>query len=391
MKYRELLELYRNGQLDQDLREQVERDIDRHDAITEYLCEESVIPVLEEMDILSEQENEKQNNSLVKEIQKSIHKMFFKLGITIGIFVLVITLCVIFVLPQVVDLFYYQPDRSAFGNSNQIAMPTNQMSLDFSVWSELFLPGRYRNNVVSESRGYGVYDIGIVQNISPDGRFYTVNGQLVRNQLKFYDSNYFELPVSNTFMLPEGKEILNSRETIRQESFQYLKERPSNDLLIAYISLDHIMDYDSFLKWYQQLSIRFYDGWAGIYAEDEDGHWATENTGLSLNPSGISMEWDRNKYPHLSLVGELDGTKADLHEEALIQEHFLSMLQYLQDHPNLNDLFGYGAPRQNIEDAKVYVQENGLQVYGLAVVASRDELLKLESSDNISQIRTVPY
>ena len=406
MKYKELLELYRNGQLEQSQREQVEADIDRHDAITEYLCEESAFPLLEESAFANGQENVDEDNNLTLEIQKTIRRILLKLGIIIGISVLTVTLCIIFVLPQAVNLFYYQPDRPVSEISDRIAVPTNQMSLDFSVWSELFLPGRYRNNVVSESKGYGAYDIGIVQNISPDGKFYTVNGQLVRNQLKLYDPNYFALPVSNAFMLPEGKdsqyvslyvdektgeEIPYSREEIRRESFQYLNEKPTNDLLIAYISLDQIMDYDSFVQWYQGLEFRHSDAWAGIYAEDEYGQWATENTGLSLTPSGFCIEWDHERYPHLSLLGELDNMKADIEDELLFQEHFLSMLKYLQDHPNLAALFGYGALRQNLEAAQAYVQENGLHVYGLAVVASRDELLKLESEENISQIRTVPY
>ena len=406
MKYKELLELYRSGQLDQSQRDQVEADIDRHDAITEYLCEESVFPLLEESTIYNGQDNAEEDNNLTKEIQKTIRRMLLKLGIKIGITVLAIILCVIFVLPQAIDLFYYQPDRPTSKVTDQIAIPTNQMSLDFSVWSELFLPGRYRNNVVSESKGYGAYDISIVQNVSPDGRFYTVNGRLVRNQLKLYDSNYFALPVGNAFMLPEGKdpqylslyvdgetgeEIPYSREEIRQESFQYLKEKPTNDLLIAYISLDHIMDYDSFIQWYQGLSFRHSDAWAGIYAEDEDGRWATENTGFSLTPSGNCLEWDRSQYPHLSLLGELDDFRVDIDDKILIQKHFLDMMQYLQDHPNLVDLFGYGHLHLGIENARNYVQENGLQMYGLAVVASRDELLKLESEENISQIRTIPY
>ena len=248
MTYKELLELYRSGQLDQSQREQVEADIDRHDAITEYLCEESAFPLLEESVLSNGQENAQEDNNLTREIQKTIRRMLLKLGIKIGIVVLAITLCVIFVLPQIVDLFYYQPDRPASETSNHIVEPTNQMSLDFSVWSELFLPGRYRNNVVSESKGYGAYDISIVQNGSLDGSFYNVNGQLVRNHLKLYDSSYFALPVSNAFILPEGKdpqyldiyvdgetgkEIPCNREEIRQGSFQNLKLKPTNDLLIA--------------------------------------------------------------------------------------------------------------------------------------------------------------
>ena len=46
MKYRELLELYKKKELGEEQREMVERDIERHEAISEYLFE------MEEADIL---------------------------------------------------------------------------------------------------------------------------------------------------------------------------------------------------------------------------------------------------------------------------------------------------------------------------------------------------
>lgn len=44
MTYRELLKLYKEGQLDEETKKKIAADIERQDAISEYLYEEGEIP-----------------------------------------------------------------------------------------------------------------------------------------------------------------------------------------------------------------------------------------------------------------------------------------------------------------------------------------------------------
>lgn len=55
-------------------------------------------------------------------------------------------------------------------------MTTTRMSLDLSVYSELYLPGNYRDQVNAVSRGYGEYDIVIPQTYTWTGKFTSVSG-----------------------------------------------------------------------------------------------------------------------------------------------------------------------------------------------------------------------
>lgn len=48
MTYKELLRLYKEGKLNEQQRQQIEQDIQRQDAINEYLYEEGDIPGLED-------------------------------------------------------------------------------------------------------------------------------------------------------------------------------------------------------------------------------------------------------------------------------------------------------------------------------------------------------
>ena len=49
MTYRELIVLYKNGKLDEAQKKQVEADIERQEAISEYLFDAEEIPELEDL------------------------------------------------------------------------------------------------------------------------------------------------------------------------------------------------------------------------------------------------------------------------------------------------------------------------------------------------------
>ncbi len=107
-----------------------------------------------------------------KMIQKTIRRIFFlKMGAIVGTGVLAVVLCVIFVLPQIVSAFYYNPNEVGGGiGEGSDNITTTRMSLDLSVYSELFWPGSYRNTVNAVAEGYGTYNISIPQGISFGGK-----------------------------------------------------------------------------------------------------------------------------------------------------------------------------------------------------------------------------
>ena len=60
MTYRELLELYKTGELELEQRKKVEKDIERQEAISDYLYEQEDIPELN--DIFEEKAAAEKNN-----------------------------------------------------------------------------------------------------------------------------------------------------------------------------------------------------------------------------------------------------------------------------------------------------------------------------------------
>lgn len=428
MTYRELLKLYRQGKLEEDKKKEVEAEIEKQDAISEFLYEEGEIPGLEDLkeqedtepakNLIAASDTEKnagtgQNNDFdnrfVKEIRHSIRKAFIKMGVVTGAIVLAVILCAVFVLPRVVSAIYYDPNE-VVGEYEDLV--TTRMDLDLSVYSELFLPGNYRNQVSAVPRGYGEYDITIPQNMSWTGKFTSVSGRLVRGELTLYDKNILSRP-SMQFYLPgdetaweawevdeNGKETKMDTEARKKESIQYSKEEiegyNDNDWYTAFVSIEKIMEYKDFIECFQNLSdsknLEWGTLWCAVHTENEDGYCIEPNIGFCPFAAGMSMSWDKEKYPYLSLNDDGDLQEdVDETDEKIMQSHFISMLSYMREHKEILTMMDQAADdTDRYQEMIDYVKKNGLKIHGFAISAKKDTLLELYKEDVVSYIQTTP-
>ena len=428
MTYRELLKLYRQGKLEEDKKKEVEAEIEKQDAISEFLYQEGEIPGLEDLkeqedtepakNLIAASDTEKnagtgQNNDFdnrfVKEIRHSIRKAFIKMGVVTGAIVLAVILCAVFVLPRVVSAIYYDPNE-VVGEYEDLV--TTRMDLDLSVYSELFLPGNYRNQVSAVPRGYGEYDITIPQNMSWTGKFTSVSGRLVRGELTLYDKNILIRP-SMQFYLPgdetaweawevdeNGKETKMDTEARKKESIQYSKEEiegyNDNDWYTAFVSIEKIMEYKDFIECFQNLSdsknLEWGTLWCAVHTENEDGYCIEPNIGFCPFAAGMSMSWDKEKYPYLSLNDDWDSQEdVDETDEKIMQSHFISMLSYMREHKEILTMMDQAADdTDRYQEMIDYVKKNGLKIHGFAISAKKDTLLELYKEDVVSYIQTTP-
>lgn len=452
MTYRELLKLYKQGKLEDSTNKQIEAEIEKQDAISEFLYEEGAIPdfsdlesgqdyfddlndkkqwterqnsktednvekqsenrIIEKSKSAGDSRNQQEdefNRQFIKEIQRFIRRAFIKMGLAVGVVVLAVVLSAVFILPKAVSEFYYNPNEAA-GQYEE--MTTTRMNLDLSVYSELFLPGNHRDQVSAVSRGYGEYDIVIPQTSSWTGKFTSVSGRLVRGKLTLYDNNVLSRPIMQ-FYLPgnedawvawevdeNGKETKMDTEARKEASIQDSKETIAdyndNDWYLAYVSINDIMDYKDFIEWFQNLSnqkeLEWGALWCAVHTEDEDGYCVEPNIGFCPLPSGMSVSWDREKYPHLSLLDNSDLSHvAEANDEETMQTHFTSMLSYIQDHDDILSMMGQTTDSPNrYQDMINFVQKNGLKIHGFAVSAKKKALLELYKEDVVSYIQTTP-
>ena len=415
MKYHELLELYKKKQLGEEQRQKVEQDIERHEAISEYLFEKEEEDILQDSGKLPEESDiqltEKEKNAaddFTKRVNRAIRRAFLKMGAAVCAVTLVVVLLVLFVLPHVVSSFYYDPGRivgeSSYGGT------TNQMSLDLAVYTELAIPGTYRDNVQVEDKGYGNYDINIYQNVSRSGRFYNVAGRVEKDNLRLYDINLLNMPSSNIFgwfqMDMDRKDTLTEQVENGVGSFAYtpeskeqsaeeLKLLDDNKYYLAYVTLDKILSYNDFIGFAENYSERTIDIWcAPRTAEDSYmpiGRPANLGFYIRLGQSSM-LEWDREKYPDLILwsadnSAERDEAEKRIKDESFAAEHFAVMLDYMSGQDEFLGMMGQ-QDGETYAEAADYIRENGLQVYGFACVADKETLLKLNAEEEVFGIRT---
>ena len=106
MTYRELLKLYKQGKLSAEEAAHVEAELEKQDAISEYLCEEASIPQLEELFENQEtaplQGDSKKEQDFALMIHRSIRNAFLKLGAVVLALSVLFLLFVQFALPHLV-------------------------------------------------------------------------------------------------------------------------------------------------------------------------------------------------------------------------------------------------------------------------------------------------
>lgn len=196
-----------------------------------------------------------------------------------------------------------------------------------------------------------------------------------------------------------GKETKVDTEMRKEESVQDSKdaiaEYNDNDWYLAYVSINDIVDYRDFIEWYQKLSddkeLEWGELWCAVHTEDADGYCVEPNIGFCPYPSGMSMNWDREKYPYLSLLDNTDICHdVDVTDEETMQTHFISMLSYIQDYDDIISMMGQTTDSPNrYQDMINYVKKNGLKIHGFAVYAKKKNLLELYKQDMVSYVQTI--
>ena len=415
MKYHELLELYKKKELGEEQREMVERDLERHEAISEYLFEKEEADILQgsaEMAEGSERQSagkgKNAEDDFTKRVNRAIRRAFLKMGAAVCAVTLIVVLLILFVLPNIVSNFYYDPGRIV--SENNYGGTTNQMSLDLAVYTELALPGTYRDNVQVEDRGYGNYDITIYQSVSRSGEFRHVAGRIEKNKLRLYDINLFNHLSANNFgwfqMNMDRKDTLTEQvekgvgsfaytPESKEQSAKYLEELDDNKLYLACVTLDKILTYDDFIRFTEKYSEQMSDIWC-VPRTAEDSHMPIgrpANLGFYIQLGQSSMlEWDREKYPDLILWSFDDPSDWDEAEEKIkdgtfAAEHFAVMLDYMSEQDEFLGMMREQTGETYAEAAD-YIRENGLQIYGFACVANKETLLELNAEEEVFGIRT---
>ncbi|MDO5424584.1 MAG: anti sigma factor C-terminal domain-containing protein [Eubacteriales bacterium] len=407
MTYRELLKLYKEGKLNGQQEAQVEADIEKQEAISEFLYAEETVPGLDEIlgqsDGHSSEKDIPSNRSeadFVRLVNRSIRRAFLKLGAAVLALALAFTLFVQFALPRIVSAFYYNPGK-------EIAEHTNQISLDLAVYTELAVPGYFGDSVTVDQNGYGDYDIFLHQTTSLNGNFTNVSGKIRKNKLLLYDMNLLKRPTGNCFAWFQSSS--NSTKSLTEQSqendgllhcaagdpvqaAETLENLDPNAKYICYVSLDSLMTYKEFMEFLDGK-----EGFASIWCAVRtsaypESLFLTDNLGFQCDLlTSTSLNWDNETYPNLLLwqsEDDPDVLEESMKDEAFMKTHFTSMLRYMAKQTAFLEMMGQNP--EEFRNAAEYVEEHGLIVYGFAAHMSRETALALNELDEVYEIYAEP-
>lgn len=416
MTYRQILEEYKKNALPQEKKDEVAADIEKHEAISDYLYEESEIPDINEaFSEYSERDTSErkygsnddsapgaqQSEDFAALINRSIRKAFIKLGITVFAAAAVLLLFIQFILPGVVSKFYYDPTEIVSEPTDSFI--TNRMSKDIDAYTELLIPGSHRDSVNAEALGYGKYNINIEQSVSYNERFSTVSGDITRGKLRLFDPNILKKPITNVFGWSQiscdlkNDDILNKtltelyKETDKntdsygellhgaagspEKSLEHINELSDDTLYYAYVTFERILDFKT--------------AYGIISSANKSNDSTMLDPWLAVNTISFDPPNDLNDgyITTLPIIGFLADKQYPPSDESVQQQHFTDLLDYMAQQESFLNMFD--KPSFVFSDASEYVKKNGLQIYGIGCVANKYEMLRLMEFDDVREIYVV--
>lgn len=393
MKYSELIELYKQKKLDEQKMKEVEAEIEKHEAISEFLFEEDIPGFDNDSDNIPEEaenSNSQTDAKFVKMINKSIRAAFIRLGVTVACLVLALVMFVQFALPKLVSEMYYNPEET-------ITEQTKRFDLDIAVYTELFVPEQLREETIVKSRGYGEYEFALLQTSSYTDTFTDISGYIDKNQIVFYNSNIIKPFTSNAFVrvasdsldssqslskqISENDLVIYSAAGTKKDAENAISKLDDEKFYNAYVSLDRVMSYEDFVSF---LEATGYEG--VVWCAPMVSGGATNDIGFFYEQgSGTEIEWDEEKYPRLKLWNIISDEKA-MKDIKTAKQHFTDMLSYMSEQTSFCEMMGIDADK--LSKSEQYIDENGLNIYGFMVITQKDEIKKLFDNENVFTIYT---
>ncbi len=389
MRYSELIEKYAKGELENEKSAVIESEIEKHEAIADYIAERDEKELSELRLNDAEPETEK-TDDFTRGIKRQIRKSFIKAGLITGLAAVAAMLFVMFALPGLVSKAYYDPAEKV--GTDIYDNEVNRLTVDLAAYTELFIPENVRQTARAEAEGYGKYTVYIPQEYSITGVFRDAAGMIKKNRLTLYDPNLLKLPPANIF---ETHRAGVSGEAAYESGWEfdaaeYLKGFGESGKRTVYVTLDRPMSYTEFADWCGRNEVSPF--WCAVCSQGSNP--VPCSFGFLCNaPAPLHGLTGKlaDKYPALIHDGRQDyvgeGELRLCEDEA--KAHLTDMLMYLADDPTgLAVLMGEDREMAasfcaDMTEAAYSIEVNGFQVYGFMILLDKAEAERLISLEEV--------
>lgn len=385
MNYRELLNRYKQGLLTEEEREIIDHEIEKYEAIEEYLSE---IMDEEFEDIIGISRTKEQDEETIK-LKKSVNKRLRKVIFFSVAIVIALIMSVFLVVSPFIDSLYYAPDKYTIGRLG------SDMDFDIYAISELNMPGFKPSNVLINKEGFGKYDVKLSYKSSFNEEFYGLEQRIKRGEVSSfsYSKPLFSLSMFTQIKHFEIEDIyLNRRKENIREHLEQLNP-------VSYVSLGISFDKDLTMEELYNLELKYPNiefNWAGMRTHSEDIK-PNQLIGIELlNSSGGTMllgdEQIGNSYPGFFILDWLvnpAGMKKVVEpmEAQAYKQHYKSLLKYVIDRKEAVDILERKPYKHEFyKSALEYAEEHGVKTYGVLVFAEAKDLLEMIDKESIKTL-----
>lgn len=369
MRFQEILEKYKAGQATAEEQRMVEEELEKYQALTEYLLEE---------DFGTEEEE-----GLSSEEWKKIDRSFKKRNRTV-ILAAVVLACVIMGLifafqPVISKVIWYDPTEA---DMQEFAY---DIDCHLAVLTELTMPEVQVESVLPTEQGWGKYDLQVQQRDWSTGECTWLNGTVTRGRVEL-NRNVYRNSSMNVFSRGTMPfvDVDGEHSVIHtpQEAKAALADLPEYVRMEAYVSLGKDWTMEELEAFQKEYDPQGYDiGWVGVRTSPEERQFLPL-MGFDAGGSGYVFDQVDEAYPFYELSMHEDVPLAEAWEN-----HFLALLQYSVDHEDfyarLNQSSSHGAICQMVQE---YVRENGVMTYGFLYYGTPSELAKILEHPDVEGI-----
>lgn len=404
MTFRELLEKYRAGQASEEERALVEKELEKSEAIADYLAER----VEDELGAAEAQTPAGE----IRHIQKKVNRRLRRTAVWAACIVLAVLLGVRFVVSPLVDAMYYRPNAHMVGLKDweELEMPEGEsiqvvrrdelsvseaekggrrpcqdVAVDLTALYSLLVPGETVTDAYAEPEGFGRYTLTVETKAWLTGAESQRTGPLRAEYRERWvkDGNQGILEVMDH--VDRGS---NGNLEVSSYTPDYLAELPSTSYVAAWV---HFPEALNTVQLYQLEEKKGYHSvcflWAGVAGQGGEDWSGRIGFPLldAVGNGGISPSWvDYPMFSWEQLVAERAVGVA-------YEQRFRSLLAYVNDRPEAMEVLLGGESwagyyQSCFAEAADYVEANGVRVTGALVYAEAGDLLRLWENGDVDKI-----
>lgn len=369
-EFLERFKRFKEGTATQEEAALVHEEIERHEAIEEYLAQ--VLDEAEPDDITTDT-----NVSAGRRITRKIHLKI--IGVVLAALLILSAAGATAV--AIINQHYYNPNSGI----SPIYGGDGQLLIDMWAFSELHSPGYTTTWAEAWRDGPGSYEVRIAQNNLFTGAQEIASERIVRGTLLGANDptpgSYWHFPIGNAFGYREGSVVRVDENGVHcrypapedlKRQLDALQELPSSSRAAVYVTFKEDLSLADFAAMQQQ--------WGGSvdfpYAAVESADGYIPNTiGFSSTGAGILLENTPEGYPYFQLIGHHEESEDNL--PAIWEQHFHSMVSYLAGRSQFLDTMASvnGISTRYYNEVLDYINQNGVQIYGVLVSGSANDVL----------------